>query len=51
MHNGLTAQSQVMVDKIVTIRRDNLGQRIGALETAVLLAVERAVLVFLGLAR
>lgn len=49
--NGLKAVSQIMVDKAVTIRRDKLGPVFGSVEADTLVAVERALLVFLGIAR
>jgi mRNA interferase MazF len=50
-HNGLSTHAQIMHDEIVTVRRGNLDQRTGLVETGILLAVERALLVFLGIAR
>jgi mRNA interferase MazF len=46
--NGLRKPSQVMVDKVQTIPRGKLGKRIGRLDDDTLLAVERALAVFLG---
>ncbi|MGA4669959.1 hypothetical protein ACPCG0_09215 [Propionibacteriaceae bacterium Y1923] len=40
-----------MVDKITTVRRENVGSRIGSLTPENLVEVERATMVFLGLAR
>jgi len=48
--NGLRKRSQVMLDKISTIRRDKLGPRIGALNRDQLIEIERRLAVFLGLA-
>jgi len=48
--NGLQKRSQVMIDKTHTIRRDKVGQPIGRLGPADLLAVERALALFLGFA-
>jgi len=47
--NGLRAPSQVMVDKAHTIPRDKAGDPFGELETRTLRAVDRALVVFLGL--
>lgn len=47
---GLESDSFVMVDKITTVRRSSVGQRIGRLSTPQLVDLERLVLVFLGLA-
>ncbi len=48
--NGLQLASRLMVDKITTIARGKLGTRIGRLEDEDLVRLNRAVLVFLGLA-
>jgi len=46
--NGLRKPSQVMVDKVQTVPREKIGQIIGRLDDDELLAVERALAVFLG---
>lgn len=48
--NGLRKPSQVMVDKVQTVPREKVGAPIGRLDEATLLAVTRALAVFLGLA-
>jgi mRNA interferase MazF len=48
--NGLRAPCRLMVDKITTIPKAKVGSRIGSLEDAAILRLNRAVLVFLGLA-
>ncbi len=48
--NGLREESRVAVDRITTTPRTKLGQRIGRLADQDMLRVDRAVLVFLGLA-
>jgi mRNA interferase MazF len=48
--NGLNLNSQIAVDKIFTVRREKIGQEIGQLENETMIAVNRAMLVFLGLA-
>jgi len=48
--NGLRRESQLMVDKITTSPKTKLGQRIGRLSDEDMVRVNRAVLVFLGLA-
>lgn len=48
--NGLAQASQVMVDKVTTIPRANVGERLGLLDDADLIRLNRAVIVFLGLA-
>jgi len=47
--NGLRATSQIMVDKAHTIPRNKAGEPFGKLEGATLTAVNRALVVFLGL--
>jgi len=49
--NGLQARSQVMADKISTVPRARLGYRIEVLSAADMNRVNRALLIFLGLAR
>ncbi|MGL5829077.1 MAG: type II toxin-antitoxin system PemK/MazF family toxin [Angustibacter sp.] len=48
--NGLRVASQVMVDKVVTVPRSALGERVGKLSAADLGRVNISLLVFLGLA-
>ena len=48
--NGLAKRSQVMADKPQTPPRGKLGPVFGRLDDATLLAVSRALAVFLGLA-
>ena len=48
--NGLDASSRLMVDKITTVARDKLGRRIGRLADTDMLRLNRAIVVFLGLA-
>ncbi len=48
--NGLKAESRLMVDKITTVSRDRLGKQIGSLDDQDMLRLNRAILVFLGLA-
>jgi mRNA interferase MazF len=47
---GLDEASFIMIDKITTVRRSNVGERIGQLNAVQLLELERRILVFLGLA-
>ncbi len=49
-HNGLKEESRLMVDKITTVTKTKLGGRIGQLEDKDVLRLNRAVMVFLGLA-
>ena len=48
--NGLRAPTFAMVDKITTVPRGRLGERLGMLGPAAMTAVNRAMMVFLGLA-
>lgn len=49
--NGLRAASHLMADKVTTVQRSRLAQRIGQLADDDLLRLNRSLLVFLGLAR
>lgn len=46
--NGLGVDSHLMVDKITTVRRGNVGAVLGRLEATTLVEFERRLLVFLG---
>jgi mRNA interferase MazF len=48
--NGLTTASRIMVDKVTTVRRTKLGVRMGVLDDANVLRLNRALVVFLGIA-
>jgi mRNA interferase MazF len=48
--NGLESPSRLMVDKITTVPKAKIGARVGRLGTEDLLRLDRAILVFLGLA-
>lgn len=48
---GLEHESDVMIDKLTTVKRSNVISRVGRLGTEQLVNVERAVMAFLGLAR
>lgn len=47
---GLQHESQVMIDKITTVRRDHVRTRVGRLAPESVVEVERALMAFLGLA-
>jgi mRNA interferase MazF len=49
--NGLHASSRLMVDKLTTVPKSELGSRIGRLGNEDIVRLNRAMLVFLGLAR
>jgi mRNA interferase MazF len=48
--NGLREDSSLMVDKITTVSKAKVGKRIGWLDDEDVVRLNRAVLVFLGLA-
>jgi mRNA interferase MazF len=48
--NGLRAQSQVMADKPVTIRRERIGQRVGRLDDEDIARLNVALAFVIGLA-
>jgi mRNA interferase MazF len=47
--NGLRAVSQIMVDKLTTVRRDRVTQTLGSLTDDALLRVNRALVLWLGI--
>ena len=48
--NGLREPSSIMVDKVTTVSRDKLGKRIGRLADEDVVRLNRALMLFLGLA-
>ncbi|MBI2150306.1 MAG: type II toxin-antitoxin system PemK/MazF family toxin [Acidobacteria bacterium] len=48
--NGLRAPCRLMVDKITTVPKTKIGARVGRLDDEDVVRVNRAILVFLGLA-
>jgi mRNA interferase MazF len=48
--NGLRAPCRLMVDKLTTVPRAKIGSRVGRLDDEDMLRLNRAVVVFLGLA-
>lgn len=48
--NGLRVPSRLIVDKITTVPKSKLGKALGRLDDADMVRLNRAVLVFLGLA-
>ena len=48
--NGLRTTSRLMVDKLTTVAREKLGNRMGTLAHADIMRLNRAILTFLGLA-
>lgn len=49
-HNGLREPSSLMVDKVTTVPRSKLGERIGRLSDQDMMRLGRSVVVFFGLA-
>jgi mRNA interferase MazF len=47
--NGLAQPSEIMVDRITTVRRTNVGERVGELTKQDMIRVEQSLLVFLGI--
>ncbi|SAL86356.1 growth inhibitor PemK [Caballeronia choica] len=50
LQNGLNLNSQIQIDKMFTVRTEKTGNVIGELEDNTMISVNRAMLVFLGLA-
>jgi len=48
--NGLQMTSQIMVDKIVTVRREQVGNHFGRLDHETMVRVDRSLALFLGIA-
>ncbi len=48
--NGLREASQLMVDKLTTVRRSRLGDQLGVLDDSDIVRLNRAMVVFLGIA-
>ncbi len=48
--NGLRAPSRLMVDKITTVPRSKMGERVGRLDDQDVVRLNQAAMVFLGLA-
>jgi mRNA interferase MazF len=48
--NGPRSVSRLMVDKLSTVSKERLGERIGRLDDEDVVRLNRAILVFLGLA-
>jgi mRNA interferase MazF len=49
-HNGLTKECQIQIDKIMSIRKERIGSTIGKLDDTMLVRVNRALALWLGLA-
>lgn len=48
--NGLREPSQIMVDKIMSVKRERIGETFGRLDDEAMLAVSRSLALFLGFA-
>jgi mRNA interferase MazF len=48
--NGLSEMSWLMIDKLISARRSKIGKRIGRLAPEDMIRLNRALMVFLGLA-
>jgi mRNA interferase MazF len=51
LDNRLDQPLQVMVDKAITVKRDKLGPVLGQIDADLLVRVERALAVFLGIVK
>lgn len=49
-NNGLRTAGRLMVDKLTTVPKERMGYKVGRLEDKDLVRLNRAILVFLGLA-
>jgi len=49
--NGLKSASRLMIDKVATVPKSRLGKRLGKLNDEDVVRLNRALTVFLGLAR
>ncbi len=47
--NGLQKESQIMIDKIVTIKREKVAKSFGRCDQATMLKVQRSLAVFIGI--
>jgi mRNA interferase MazF len=48
--NGLREMSQIMIDRAMTLPREKIGETFGRLDDAIMIAVNRALALFLGFA-
>jgi mRNA interferase MazF len=49
VQNGLRQRSQIMIDKIVALRRSRIASHVGSLDAETLQGVNRSLALFLGL--
>ena len=50
VENGLNKESQIQIDKIMSVRKERLGSTLGQLDDMMLVRVNRALALWLGLA-
>ncbi|MDX3773274.1 type II toxin-antitoxin system PemK/MazF family toxin [Chromatiaceae bacterium AAb-1] len=50
-NNGLTQQSQIMIDKALTIPREKAGKHLGSIDYVTAQEIDRCLAVFLGIAK
>ena len=48
-NNGLRVPSQIMIDKVMTVRRERLGAPFGQIEAEAMFTVNRLLALFLGI--
>lgn len=51
LENGLQKPSQIMIDKVITVKQDRVGSAFGHIDENILVEVERCLAVFLGIAK
>ncbi|ECK2142095.1 TPA: type II toxin-antitoxin system PemK/MazF family toxin [Salmonella enterica subsp. diarizonae] len=49
--NGLLKVSQVMIDKVITVKRDKTGDAFGRINANLMTEIERRLALFLGIVR
>ncbi|HDC2549032.1 TPA: type II toxin-antitoxin system PemK/MazF family toxin [Salmonella enterica subsp. enterica] len=49
--NGLLKVSQVMIDKVITVKRDKTGEAFGRINANLMTEIERRLALFLGIVR
>ena len=49
--NGLQRPSQIMIDKVMTVRSEKLGPAFGVIDAKTMVEVERYLAVFLGITK
>ena len=50
VENGLNKESQIQIDKIMSVRKERIGSTLGQLDDMMLVRVNRALALWLGLA-